>query len=92
MLPLRHFEGFESHSRIAAREAVLAVGLRPEMMEYFAATGGPSLADCLDAVSLCDLVVVIAAERYGWVPLDQPTDEAKSITFVGARTRRRPGL
>src|SRR5271157_2929224 len=68
--------------RIAAREAILAVGLRPEMMEYFAAAGGPPLAECLGRVSPCDVVVAIAAERYGWVPPDQPTDEAKSITWL----------
>ncbi len=68
--------------RIAAREAILAVGLRPEMMEYFAAAGGPPLAECLGRVSPCDVVVVIVAERYGWVPLDQPTDEGKSITWL----------
>ena len=51
--------------RIAAREAVLAVGLRPEMMEYFAAAGGGPLGECLGRVSPCDVVVVIVAERYG---------------------------
>lgn len=68
--------------RVAAREAVLAVGLRPEMMEYFAAAGGPPLAECLGAVSPCGVVVAIVAERYGWVPPDQPTHEAKSITWL----------
>src|ERR1035437_5395476 len=68
--------------RVAAREAALAVGLRPEMMEYFAAAGGPPLAECLAAVSPCGVVVAIVAERYGWVPPDQPTDEAKSITWL----------
>ena len=68
--------------RVAAREAVLAVGLRPEMMEYFAAAGGPPLDECLARVSPCGVVVAIVAERYGWVPPDQPTDEAKSITWL----------
>jgi hypothetical protein len=68
--------------RIAAREAVLAVGLRPEMMEYFAAAGGAPLTECLGRVSPCDVVVAIVAERYGWVPPDQPTNEAKSITWL----------
>jgi hypothetical protein len=68
--------------RIAAREAVLAVGLRLEMMEYFAATGGPPLNECLDRVSPCNVVVVIAAERYRWVPPDQPTTGARSITWL----------
>jgi Sulfatase-modifying factor enzyme 1/Domain of unknown function (DUF4062) len=68
--------------RLAAREGILAVALRPEMYEYFAATGGPALRDCLARVSPCDVAVVIVAERYGWVPPDQPTNEAKSITWL----------
>jgi hypothetical protein len=52
------------------------------MMEYFAAAGGPPLDECLARVSPCDVVVVIVAERYGWVPSDQPTDQAKSITWL----------
>ena len=64
--------------RLAARDAVLAVGLRPEMQEYFAASGGPPLSECLDRVSPCDLVVALVAHRYGWVP---PGD-SKSITWL----------
>ena len=37
--------------RLAARDAVLAVGMRPVMMEYFAANGGPTLYKCLELVS-----------------------------------------
>jgi formylglycine-generating enzyme required for sulfatase activity len=68
--------------RLAARDAVLAVGLRPEMMEYFAASGGPPLAECLARVSPCDVVVVLVAQRYGWAPPDQPSEDAKSITWL----------
>jgi hypothetical protein len=68
--------------RLAARDAVLAAGLRPEMMEYFAASGGPPLAECLRRVTPCDLVIVLAAQRYGWVPPDQTDGEAKSITWL----------
>jgi Sulfatase-modifying factor enzyme 1/Domain of unknown function (DUF4062)/NACHT domain len=74
-------EDLKEH-RIAARDAVLAVGLRPEMMEYFAASGGPPLHECLARVSPCDLVVVLVAQRYGWVPPDQPADGAQSITWL----------
>ncbi|MCU1257402.1 MAG: Thermophilic serine proteinase precursor [Bryobacterales bacterium] len=68
--------------RQAARDAVLEVGLRPEMMEYFAASAGPSLPECLARVSPCDVVVVMLAKRYGWVPPDQPGGSAKSITWL----------
>jgi hypothetical protein len=68
--------------RLAARDAVLEVGLRPEMMEYFAAGGAPPLSECLARVSPCDLVVVLVARRYGWVPADQIDQAAKSITWL----------
>src|ERR1017187_4956133 len=68
--------------RLAARDAVLAVGLRPEMMEYFAASGGPPLSECLARVSPCGLVLVLVAPRYGWVPPDQPDAGAQSITWL----------
>src|ERR1039457_668337 len=74
-------EDLKDH-RIAARDAVLAVGLRPEMMEYFAASGGPPLSECLARVSPCDLVLVLVAQRYGWVPPDQPAAGAQSITWL----------
>src|SRR5450759_945813 len=68
--------------RLAARDAVLAVGLRPVMMEYFAASGGGPLSECLALVSPCDVVVALVAQRYGWVPPDQPDPGAKSITWL----------
>jgi len=68
--------------RRAARDAVLEVGLRPEMMEYFAASGGPPLSECLARVTPCDLIVVLLARRYGWVPSDQTDQTAKSITWL----------
>lgn len=52
------------------------------MMEYFAASGGPPLEECLARVTPCDVVVVLLANRYGWVPLDQPDQGAKSITWL----------
>src|ERR1035437_2141552 len=37
--------------RDAARDAAIGAGLLPKMMEYFVATGGPSLPECLRLVS-----------------------------------------
>ena len=68
--------------RLAARDAVLSVGLRPEMMEYFAAGGGPPLSECLTRVSPSELVIVLVAQRYGWIPPDQTDSTAKSITWI----------
>lgn len=77
--------------REAARDAVLEVGLRPEMMEYFAASGGPPLAECLARVTPCDVIVVLTAGRYGWVPPEQVDQQAKSITWLECEHAARLG-
>jgi hypothetical protein len=68
--------------RAAARDAAFGAQLLPKMMEYFVATGGPSLRECLRKVSEADVVVAIVAHRYGWVPPDQPASDCKSITWL----------
>lgn len=61
------------------------------MQEYFAASGGPPLRVCLDKVSPCDVLVVIVAHRYGWVPPDQPGGDTKSITWLECERAERDG-
>ncbi|MGA2742669.1 MAG: SUMF1/EgtB/PvdO family nonheme iron enzyme [Bryobacteraceae bacterium] len=68
--------------RDAARDAAIGAGLLPTMMEHFAATGRPSLPECLRKVSEADVVVAIVAHRYGWVPEDQTPGKYKSITWL----------
>jgi formylglycine-generating enzyme required for sulfatase activity len=77
--------------RAAARDAALSAGFRPVMMEYFAASGGQPLRECLDRVSPCDPLVVIVAHRYGWVPRDQHDGDAKSITWLECEQAVRQG-
>ncbi|NLF67862.1 MAG: DUF4062 domain-containing protein [Candidatus Anammoximicrobium sp.] len=75
-------EDLKGH-REAARDAALAAGMLPVMMEYFTASGArPPLPTCLAKVSETDVLVVIVAHRYGWVPPDQPEDQHKSITWL----------
>ncbi len=69
--------------RAAARDAAIEAECLPRMMEYLAASGEkPPLAACLDRVSQADVVVVIVAHRYGWVPPDQAEGGRKSITWL----------
>ncbi len=74
--------------RNSAKEACLAANFFPRMMEYFPAGGNPPLEECLSKISgspqhpPADLLIVIVAYRYGWVPDDQPGSEAKSITWM----------
>jgi hypothetical protein len=51
-------------------------------MEYWPSSGQPSLAACLKKVDEADVVVVIVAHRYGWVPDDPRNSEGKSITWL----------
>lgn len=49
-------------------------------MEQYVAEGNRPLDRCLADVRLADLYVVIVGWRYGYVPLEQPTPGALSIT------------
>jgi hypothetical protein len=67
----------------------LSVGLFPEMMEYFTASGKHKpLAECLAKVSECDVLVVIVAHRYGWKP---PGQRGKSVTWLECLEAERQG-
>jgi hypothetical protein len=69
--------------REGVRDAAVAAEMLPKMLEYFPAAGDRLPLDtCLDEVSAADLLAVIVAHRYGWVPPDQPGDEYKSITWL----------
>jgi hypothetical protein len=69
--------------REKARDAVLKTGLHPVMMEYFASSGAaPPLEQCLKSVEDSDVVVVLVAHQYGWVPPEQVGHDHKSITWL----------
>jgi formylglycine-generating enzyme required for sulfatase activity len=53
------------------------------MMEYFVASGKrPPYQACMEKVAAADVLVVIVAHRYGWIPPDQPGGGHKSITWL----------
>jgi len=69
--------------REQAAKAAAASGFSPRMMEYFPASGhAPSLQACREMVAEAEVVVVIVAHRYGWVPDDSSNPDAKSITWL----------
>jgi formylglycine-generating enzyme required for sulfatase activity len=69
--------------REQAAKAALASGFFPLMMEYFPASGhAPSLRACREKVAEAEVVVVIVAYRYGWVPDGPENPDAKSITWL----------
>ena len=84
--------------REAARDAAIKAGFLPRMMEYFTAGGARRpLAECLKSVSgseteaASDVLVVIVAHRYGWVPKDQAGSQGKSITWLECEEAIRSG-
>jgi len=69
--------------RAAARDAAVGADFLPRMMEYFVASGSKlPLGECLAKVSEADVLVVIVAHRYGWIPSQQPGNDSKSITWL----------
>lgn len=68
--------------RAKARDAAIRTGFHPIMQEYFVARENPPLDECMNRITEADVLVVIVAHRYGWVPADQPGGEAKSITWL----------
>jgi len=69
--------------REAARDAAVGADFRLRMLEYFVAGGDrPPLAACLAKVGEADVLCVLVAHRYGWVPPDQPAVGYKSITWL----------
>ena len=69
--------------REMAVQAAQASGFSPRWMEYFPASGHlPSLPACLEKVDEAEVVVVLVAHRYGWVPDDPSNPDHKSITWL----------
>ena len=77
--------------RTAARDAALRAECLPKMQEYWAARDNPPLATCLARVAEADVLVVVVAHRFGWVPDDQPEKgrKVKSITWGELRPNAR---
>lgn len=82
-------EDLKEHREMAVR-AALDCGFSPRSMEYFPASGRlPSLPACLEKVDEAEVVVVLVAHRYGWVPDDASNPDHKSITWLECDHARR---
>ena len=64
---LLHIPGPAHHSQVV-KDVILGQGWHPVMMEHFGSSAEPTLAACLREVGRCDLFLLIAAFRRGWVP------------------------
>lgn len=62
---------------------MILAGCHPAMQEYFTPQGKHKPYEaCMREVDTCDAVIAIVAHRYGWVPVDQPGADTKSITWL----------
>ncbi len=77
--------------RHAAAEAARDHEMSPRMMEYFPSSGHPSLDECYRKVDDADVVVVLVAHRYGWVPDDPRNPLHHSITWLECERARANG-
>ena len=78
--------------REAAARAARQAGFDCQMMEDFEAqTLMTSYPACMEKVRGCDVLIVLVALRYGWVPEDQPGNLAKSITWLECEEIRDAG-
>jgi formylglycine-generating enzyme required for sulfatase activity len=68
--------------RAAARDAAVRGKFLPLLHEDWTAQDKPPYSECMKQVAEADVLVVIVAHRYGWIPPDQPTAEEKSITWL----------
>lgn len=72
-------EDLKPEYRSAAEAGAKRAGFDVAMQEYWVATGGPPVDECLRKVADSDLVVAVVAYWYGWKP---PGYGGKSITRV----------
>ncbi len=79
--------------REAAARAARQAGFEYQIIEEFEAQSlNGAYPACMDKVSDCDVLVVLVAHRYGWVPADQPDPRlAKSITWLECEEALRMG-
>jgi hypothetical protein len=78
--------------RKEVEQAVLKAGFMPVMSRYWSASGNlPPLERCLQEVSATDLVIVLVAHRYGFVPPRQAGDAYRSITWLECERAEQEG-
>lgn len=85
-MPLTVFLSSTYHDLIdyrkEAQKAITNRGCLVKWMEDFPATEEVPLAECYRRIDQSDVVFVIVAHRYGWIPPDQPEGANKSITWL----------
>lgn len=85
-----------THCREKVTETLLQLHQTPVAMETFTASPGTPARECRSLAASADIVVVVVAHRYGFVPdLESGGDGEKSITWLevtAAQAARKPVL
>ncbi|MHC4955546.1 MAG: SUMF1/EgtB/PvdO family nonheme iron enzyme [Planctomycetota bacterium] len=75
-------EDLVEHANVV-RDQINRLEWIPVDHRLWAASGQPSVDECRERVRGCDILVVLAAHRYGWVPPeDEGGDGERSITWL----------
>jgi len=78
--------------RVAASFEARRAGFKVLKQEDWVASGdNPPTQKCLGEVAKADVLVVIVARRYGWVPPDHTGGDARSITRLECEEALREG-
>src|SRR5262245_21098918 len=84
-------EDLEVHAA-AARAAIRKVQHIAIDHRDSGATGEQSVTWCMSQVADCDILVVITAHRYGWVPSKKDGGNGKSISWMEFEQAQKLGL
>ena len=82
--------------RKVAKDAILSMQWRPEMMEHFVSEPEPTVEACYRKIDQCDLLLLIVAWRQGWVPTTEQggngQDSVTALELAHARAKNIPVL
>lgn len=74
-------------------EAILRLNNQPVKMEVFGARPNAPVEECKKEVANSDILVVMIAHRYGWIPtIGEGGDGKKSITWIEVETALSNGI
>src|SRR5262245_52576390 len=85
--PRRVFVSYTAEDLVAYADAVVEVvrgmGWIVDDHRDWSSSGRPSVEECVKRVRECDVLVVLVAHRYGWIPAKkQGGDGERSITWI----------
>src|SRR5215469_1992259 len=78
--------------RAKALHAIHQRQLTSESMEFWETRPQPSVEKCLEIVRSSDLLVLVVAFRYGWIPPGQKARDKRSITWMEVEEARKHAI